>query len=146
MHFFSILTVQYNASILVSVASDYTPAALTGVNVKYDDVKHDPGNNFNVSTYEYRAPVTGQYLVASHLMYSYREGNQIILINGVAVAQDHMYSHNEPYVVTEPAIILRLNAGDRLSVQKHGIMPGNIVGEGGGMMRTWLSVALLNAE
>ena len=113
----------------------------------YDAKHYDPGNNFNTGTSEYRAPLTGHYLVASHLMSDLNVGHQKIRVNGVILLSDHMYSHDEDKVVTEPTIVLRLEAGDVLSIQHWFISGGKIQGLiYGGQMQTWLSVALLHTE
>ena len=140
------LTAQLNAGCLVYVTTTYTPASLSGVNIMYDTEQYDPGNNFNTTTSEYRAPLTGHYLVASHLMSDYKEAHQALCVNGVNVIEDHMYDHDEPFVVTEPTIVLYLTAGDLLTVQHSFVYGGKIPGLNEGMMRTWLTVALLHSE
>ncbi len=142
----SILTAQLNAGCLVYVTTSYTPASLSGVNIMFNAAQYDPGNNFNMTTSEYHVPVTGYYLVASHLMSDEKEGHQIIRVNGIGVIFDHMYDFREPRVVTEPTIVLNLTAGDVLSVQHSFAYGGNILGLTGSMMQTWLSVALLHSE
>ena len=112
----------------------------------YNGIKYDTGNNFDVVTSEYEAPVTGHYLVASHLFCDKNEAHQRILVNGIVVAHDHMYDGYEPSVVTEPTIILRLDSGDRLAIQKVGGWDGNVLGVIDGRMNSWLSVALINTE
>ncbi len=128
------------------VTTTYAPAAVSGVNIMYDGIKYDTGNNFDIVTSEYQAPVTGHYLVASHLFCDNHEAHQRILVNGIEVAHDHMFDGYEPSVVTEPTIILRLNSGDRLAIQKQGAFAGNVIGVHNGRLYTWLSVALINIE
>ena len=121
--------------------------ALTGVNIMYDVEHYDPGDNFNTATSEYRAPLDGHYLIASHLMSDEHEASQAIQVNGVNLLHDHMFDHDEAHVVTEPTIVLRLNTGDILSIQHSFAFGGDILGlTDGGLMRTWLSVALLHTE
>ena len=112
----------------------------------YDTVHYDPGNNFNMITSEYRAPMTGQYLVASHLMSGGNEAHQKIQVNGVLLLSDHMYD-DVTLVTGKPTVVLRLNAGDILSIQHaFGTPGGDIRGLVVGQMQTWLSVALLHTE
>ena len=112
----------------------------------YDAKHYDPGNNFNTGMSQYIAPVTGRYLLASHLMCDWYEAHQKILVNGVSLFHDHMYDFDERYVVTEPTIVLQLNTGDVLSVQHSFVYGGKILGVDAGQMLTWLSVALLHTE
>ena len=124
---FLYLLARYNAGILVYVTTTCTPTAFSGVNVMYDGVKYDPGNNFNLVTSEYRAPMNGQYLVASHLFSTYYEGHQRILVNGIEVAYDHMYDQDEQYTVTEPTLVLNLNANDSVAIQRYSLYGGDVM-------------------
>ena len=137
-----------NAGCLVYVSVTYTPASNIGVNIMYDTKQYDPGNNFNMTTSEYHAPVTGYYLVASHLLSDDKVGDQIICVNGVEVIKDHMYDNQEDMVVTEPTIVLHLNASDLLHIQNYfDYGAPKVMGlDVDGRMQTWLSVALLHSE
>ncbi len=135
-----------NAGILVSRSTDYTYTAGSNAKVSYDVEKYDPGDNFDTTTSEYTAPLTGYYLVANHLLASNHEAHQIVRVNGVPAAHDHVWDQGAG-VVAEPTVILRLNAGDKLSVTPDFASDGNVLGESWGRgMETWLSVALLYAE
>ncbi len=126
-----------DAGILVSVSSSATK-------VPYDDVKYDPGNSYNTATHEYTAPLRGYYFVTSHLFGRWHVATQHIRVNGSPVLKDHMYDHDELYVATEPSVVLKLNAGDKLSVTPDFTVDGGITG--GNILETWLSVALLYIE
>ena len=134
-----------NAGILVSLTTTYTYTALSYEKIPFDDEKYDPGDNFNTTTSEYTAPLTGYYLVTNHLFGSNNQAHQMIRVNDVEEVHDHMADPVEWGAVTEPTVILRLNAGDKLSVIPDFGGNGDVMGSPS-LLETWLSVALLYAE
>ncbi len=80
---------QLNAGALVYVISQYNWIQASGEYIKYNGKKYDHGNNYDLTTYKYTAPLSGQYLVTSNLYTSTNRAHQEIQINGVGFTRSY---------------------------------------------------------
>ncbi len=135
-----------DAGAVVYVITQYT--GNSGDKIMYNGELYDHGDNFDMASSEYTAPLTGQYLVTSNLYAGAHKSYQSIRVNGVGVAHAYTYDDSVPWVTTEPTLVLQMNAGDKLStvLMVEAGMTGIIGGSNAGWFTTWLSVSLLYAE
>ncbi len=137
-----------DAGVVVYVITEYT--GYSGDKIMYNGELYDNGDNFDTTSFEYTAPLTGQYIVTSNLYAGDHKSYQSMRINGVGVAHAYSYDDSVPWVTTEPTLVVHMNAGDKLSIvfEVEGGQTGIIGGCGANFdgFQTWLSVALIHTE